>query len=192
MLKTEALVKQFDETESLVLAEAENVGSAFSLPVRNWNGIVESYNAGNNRAFYLSALQCKVIVEWVKKGIPPKYIFEALGITPQKQSHLVTQAINLDEKFEALASKDRLSTEEYDELNILLRHPLRILMEDVRRAEAISSLQDFEKFNEFAVNNPDVHLTKMKVRFKDMFSDKPSDTGPVNVQINVGFDVNDL
>lgn len=200
MREQTALIKSFDsevvveprqrkkregEMESIVL-------DSFKMPDRNWTNIIDDFNKSNKRKFPFSALECKVIIEHVKRGLPPQFVFQGIGISNQRHGNLVNKAQELETKFEDLAVKDSLSDDEYDEFNTLIRHPLRILMQDIDRAKGIADLFDWEVFNEMARTQPDVLQTKMKAKFKDIFSDKDNANANVNVQINVGDWIKDI
>lgn len=190
MREASSLVKAFDlnEEEDLVVDESGKSIDAFKLPNRNWNLLIDSYNSSHKRKFPFSPLQCKVIIEFVKKGVPPKYIFQTLGVNAQRYGHMVNTATDLDEKLEILATKAELSEDEYALLNDYLRHPLRVLMNDISRAEGVANLGDWETFNEMSVKQPEVLMAKMRAKFKDVFTEKDMGAGSVNVQINLGGD----
>lgn len=183
-----ALMREFNEPEELVLEEGESIVDVFRLPARNWNLLIDSFNAATRRKFPLSALQCRIVVEYAKKGIPPQFIFKTLGISPARYSSMRSRYLEIEERLEALAGKESLSEEEFDEFQQILRHPLRVLMSDIERAEGAADLADWETFNEMASKVPEIQVTKMKAKFKEMFSDRQGDAGNVNVQINLGGD----
>lgn len=191
MREQTSLQKEFDLNEEvdLVLENEERVVDAFQLPVRNWNLLIDSYNSAHKRKFPFSSLQCKVIVEFVKKGIPPMYIFQTLGVSPQRFGNYKTKWIDLDERLEILASKEALTDDEYDELNEAMRNPMRILMSDIHRAEGVASLNEWEKFNMYALEKgqTDLLMAKMRAKFKE-FQEKDGGANNLNVNINVGGD----
>lgn len=183
-----ALMREFNEPEELVLEEGESIVDVFRLPARNWNLLIDSFNAATRRKFPLSALQCRIVVEYAKKGIPPQFIFKTLGISAARYSSMRSRYLEIEERLEALAGKESLSEEEFDEFQQIMRHPLRVLMSDIERAEGAADLADWETFNEMASKVPEIQVTKMKAKFKEMFSDRQGDAGNVNVQINLGGD----
>jgi hypothetical protein len=194
MREQTSLIKNFDlnEDEDLV-ANVENsvelnAGLAFKLPTRNWNHLIDNYNATNKRKFQFTPLQCKFIIEYEKKGVPPKYMFKTLGVSAQRYGNFILKASELNDRLEILSSKESLTDSEYTELHSVMRNPLRLLMSDIVRAEGVADLFDWEQFNRMAASYPEVQLTKMKAKFKDMFADKNSDSGGISVNINLGGD----
>ncbi len=183
MNEQEALTIKLDEDFT---QEAATLAETFRIPVRNWNSIVESYNSLNKKKFPFTSLQCKLLVEYVKKGIPPYYIFKTLGVTKQRYGTMMNNFVEMESRYEQLATKDELSEDEFVEFRKIANHPLRILLSDLERAEGAADLADWEKFNEHAATLSDFHLIKMKTKFKDIFSDKQQDAAGFNVQINLG------
>lgn len=198
MREQTSLTKQFDEQQEIVAEPLERtrregerdplVLKSFKLPVRNWELLIDDYNSANKRKFPFTALQCKVLIEYVKRGIPPKYLFKTIGISSQAFGNLTSKANELETKLNELGSKDSLSEEEFDTFNQLLRNPYRILLSDISRAEGLADLFDWESFNEMARVQPDVLMAKMRSKFKDVFSDKDQAAQGVNIQINLGGD----
>lgn len=198
MREQTSLIKQFDEQRELVVeplprkkreGEAESlVVQSFKVPERNWAAIIDDFNASTKRKFPFSPLQCKVIIEYVKRGIPPKYIFKTLGYSPQAYGNLTGKASELESKLGELSSKDELDESEYEVFNKILRNPYRLLISDINRAEGLADLFDWEQFNEMARLQPDVLMAKMRSKFKEVFSDKDQNTQGVNIQINLGGD----
>lgn len=194
MRKPTDLVKDFDlnGTDDLVsdistVADV-NAATAFHLPNRNWNLIIDDYNAHSKRKFKFSGLQCKLILEFVKKGVPPKHMFESLGVSNQSYTTLVSQAVDLNDRMEVLINQDPLDDDQYDELQLLMRHPLRLLMGDLSRAQGISNLFHWEQFNDMCSRYPELKLTQMKAKFKDVFGDKNAEGAGQTVIINLGGD----
>lgn len=173
--------KREDEFNPTVLA-------SFNLPTRNWTALIDDFNSSHKKKFPLDALQCKVIVEYVKKGIPPEYIFQTIGISKQRYNNLVNSSIDMENVLEDLAVKPTLNEEEFEKFQGLMRNPLRVLMADISRAEGLSSLADWEFFNKESTKNVDVMMAKMKAKFKDKFSEKDTAAGGTSVVINIGSD----
>lgn len=189
MRETTTLVKSFDSDDvELVNEMSSTAGDKFILPNRNWNNIIEDYNANNKKKFPLTSLECRTIIEYVKKSVPPKHIFKAMGISNSKYGILSTQAQEAEDKLQDLNAKEFLTDEEFEIFQLLLRHPMRILMVDVARAEGISELMDWEKFNDNVDKYPEAQFMKMKARFKDYFSDKSTEAPNYNVTIALGGD----
>jgi hypothetical protein len=179
-------LKEFDAPEEPVF-DAQVI-RAFELPQRNWQGIINSYNAANKRKFPFTPEKCKLIVEYVKQGHLPRLIFESLGISNTKFNNLVIKASELDEQLEILSVKEDLSEDEYNQFQELIRNPLRLLISDIARAEGVSKLHDWEMFNSKLYTQPDLLMAKMRARYKEFFNDKEAGTGNVQVQINLGGD----
>jgi len=186
-LPTQLNAAEVVDAEKLDLIDDVSVVDVFSMPTRNWNQIIQLYNK-NNRKFLFTPLQCKVIIQYVIKGLPPQHLFKTLGISQQKFTSMSTKAVELQEQYDKLAGQENLSDEDYELLTELAYNPLRILMSDIERAEGLADLEDFERFNLYASKGPDIHLAKMKAKFKDLFSDREQDRGQFNVQINLGGD----
>lgn len=184
-----ALVKSFDsDGEELVLDYGKNALDTFIIPERNWNGLIEDYNSINKKKFKFTPLQCKIIIQHVKQSIPPKRIFRAMGVSFARYEMMAQEAQEYEEKFQELLDREVLTEDETDLFHILLRNPLRILMEDVGRAEGISEIMDWEEFNKNVEKYPEVQLVKMKARFKDFFNEKESQGNTAAVQIILGGD----
>lgn len=196
MRETTALLREFNDaevSEPLERRKREDefnptVFSSFKLPTRNWTALIEDYNSANKRKFPLDALQCHVIVEYVKKGIPAEYIFQTIGISKQRYTNLISSSIDMENALEDLAVKPTLTDEEFEKFQGLMRNPLRVLMADINRAEGLASLADWEYFNKESTKNVDVMMAKMKAKFKDKFAEKDTAAGGTNVIINVGSD----
>lgn len=188
MREQTSLIKEFNHDDEVVTNDAATAINTFNVPNRNWGAVIDNYNATHKRKFPLSAVQCKVIIEFVKKGTPPKFIFKTVGITPQRYGNLVNKAGELNERLEILATKELLNDGEYEEMQDIMRNPLRILMDDIARAEGISDLVDWERFNEQSERFPEIQLVKMKAKFKEIFGEKNTENGGLNVQINLGGD----
>ncbi len=198
MIEPTALTKQFDSSEELVSEPRERkkregevesiVSDSVRLPTRNWNALISDYNAANKKKFPFSALDCKFIVEFVKKGQHPDIIFNSLGFSNTRFSNMVTNAFQYDERLEKLAGKENLTDEEYDEFNSLLRHPTRVLMSDIARASGICAMMDWELFNEESRRQPDLLMSKMRSKFRDKFSEKDASANGANIQINIAGD----
>ncbi len=181
----DTLIKEID-SDGLAVVDPATLAEAFSVPSRNWNLIVDTYNASTKRKFPFTSLQCKLLVEYVKKGIPPKYIFKTIGVSNRRYGLMMGRYTEMEDRFEQLSTKESLNEEEFAEFTAILRHPLRLLMADLERAEGASDLADWEKFNEHAANLADVHLVKMRAKFKDIFGDKQSEGNGYSVSINLG------
>lgn len=196
MREPTALIKEFEEVEVNEPIERKRredefnptVFNSFKLPTRNWTAIIDDYNVANKRKFPLDALQCKVIIEYVKKGIPPEFIFQTIGISAQRYRNLVNTSIDMENALEELAVKPSLNDEEFNKFQELMRNPLRVLIADINRAEGLSSLADWEHFNKESTKNVDVMMAKMKAKFKDKFSDRDTAPAGTNVVINIGSD----
>jgi hypothetical protein len=195
MREQTALLREFDNKEETITEPKERIRredefdpivlDSFKLPERNWDALISDYNAVNKKKFPFSPLECKVIIEYVKRGIPAEFLFKSRGINKQRYINLVTSASDMEFALEQLAVKPKLEDNEFDQFQTLMRNPLRILISDIERAEGISDLVDWEKFNKESMRNTEILLTKMKAKFKDKFSEKESNQGAVNVQINV-------
>lgn len=189
MRETNTLAKAYDSDDNELINDLDtSVEEKFILPNRNWNNIIDDFNAANKKKFPLTALECRTIIEYVKKSVPPKHIFKAMGISNAKYAVLSSQAQEAEDKLQELNSKESLNEEEFEFFQSLLRHPMRVLMVDVARAEGISELMDWEKFNENVDKYPEAQFAKMKARFKDYFSEKNSEAPNYNVTIALGGD----
>lgn len=196
MQEPTALLNEFNDTEISEPTErrkredefSPTVFNSFKLPTRNWTSLIDDYNNKNKRKFPLNAVQCHVIVEYVKKGIPPEYLFQTIGISKQRYNNLINSSLEMEGTLEELAIKPTLKDEEFEKFQGLMRNPLRILIADINRAEGLASLADWEYFNKESTKNVDVMMAKMKAKFKDKFNDKESVQGSTNVIINVGSD----
>lgn len=189
MRETTALIKEFDNQEELLVDGMESAIDAFRVPERNWNRLVDAFNETNKKKFPFSALQCKLIVEYSKKGLYPKSIFEALGVSAQKYTHFLTKYNEMEDKLSELSTKQSLTEEETEQFHFLLRHPLRILIADIDRAKAIHDLGDWERLNEMAQKDRDVMMMIMKARHKEVFGEKQTDSTGHSIVINLGSDV---
>jgi hypothetical protein len=184
-----SLTQEFDNKESEeYLTVPSSVDEAFSVPNRNWNGLIEDYNSINTKKFFLTPLNCKSIVEHVKRGISPQYMFKNLGFSKPRYHTIISGAAELEERFEILYNKENLTEEETEEFQSLLRHPLRILMMDVLRAEGLADLLLWNKFLEKADGNPQILESLMKARFREVFAERTPEATGINVQIKLGGD----
>lgn len=191
-----ALLKEFNEAEVQEPVERRKredefkpaVLDSFKLPTRNWKALIDDYNSKNKRKFAISPIECSVIIEYVKRGMPPEYMFQTIGIFKQRYTNLVNNAIDMENTLEQLATKPTLDEEEFEKFQSLMRNPLRILMADIDRAEGLASLADWEYFNKESFKNVDVAMAKMKAKYKDKFSEKETAAGGTNVVINIGSD----
>lgn len=188
MIEQTALVNNFNNEEDTVDPGELAVLETFRVPERNWSEIIGSYNAANKSKFPLLPLHCKIIVEYVKKGLPAREIFKSIGYSYLRHGKIMQKYREMDDRFDALRSKHSLTDDEYEELQGLLRHPLRVLIGDIERAEGIANLKDWERFNEHAEKVPEIQLSKMRAKFKDVFSEKNQEANNFNVQINLGGD----
>lgn len=187
MREQTSLVREFDETSQELIDEfADSAMDMFHVPNRNWNGLIDSFNSANKRKFPLSALECRVIIEQVKQSIPAQSILKACGVTKGKFDVLMNLAGECEEKFQELATKDSLNDEDFNTFQTLMRNPIRVLMEDVSRAEGIAEVIDWQKFNENAKFQADVQFAKMKAKFRDFFNEKETRSGGSNVTIVLG------
>lgn len=98
---------------------------------------------------------------------------------------MASSAATMEDEYIELSSKSKLSDEDYERFNALMRHPLRILIADLQRAEGISNIRDFEHFNELSYKDPTILAMKMKAKFKEHFSEKAEQTQGYNVTINI-------
>ncbi len=184
-MSEETLIKSNEDLEII----PDKASQAFIVPTRNWNNLVENFNRLNKKKFPFTALQCKSIIEYVKRGIPPQQIFKGLGYSKAKYGTLLQGGTELEEEFQLLVSKEDFTEEEAEKLQVLMQHPLRILMGDLIRAEGVSDILLWEAFNEKATGkiiNTDILLTLMKAKFKEVFSEKPSEHGSVNIEVKIG------
>lgn len=186
VLKEDTNLLQEDAQDLVEMSDS--VAEAFRLPERNWNLIIRDYNSKTDKKFPYSPLECKVILEHVKRGQIPKIIFQGLGTSIQKYTFLVQRAEYLEEEIERLRAKESLTEDEVTALHNAQRNPIRILMGDVKRAEALCSLSEWEKFNEFAANQPDMKAMQMKAKYKEIFGESQRESGGYNVQIQIGGD----
>lgn len=186
MRDTTALQKEYDGNEDIVIDDVTSVASAFKLPVRNWNLIIDSYNTSHKKNFPFSALECRMVVEYVKKGIPPKHIFQTLGISSQRYTSMVGKCSDFEDRLIELGGKENRSEDDYNEFQEIMRNPYRLLMSDIDRAQGASNLKDWERYNEMAYSATDIMAMKMKAKFRDFFEDKDSTTATNNIVINVG------
>lgn len=203
MREQTALLTEFNTNNDLVSEPLERkkredekqlqVLDSFKLPSRNWEVLIDDFNKSSKSKFPLTSLQCKVIVEYVKRNIPVEFLFKTLGINKQRYNTLVGKAREMEEALETLAIKPSLSDDEYDQFQMLMRNPLRILISDIERAEGLADLADWERFNDESMKNVDLMMAKMKSKFRERFSERQESQGSINVQINVGGDwVEDL
>ena len=196
MREPTALLNEFNETEVNEPIERRKredefnptVFNSFKLPTRNWTALIDDYNNANKRKFRLSAVECSSIIEHVKRGIPAEFIFGTLGIMKARFNNLVNSSMEMEGALEELAVKPKLTDEEFNTFQNLMRNPLRILMADIDRAESLASLADWEYFSKESMKNNDVMMMKMKAKYKDRFSEKDTSHGSTNVIINVGGD----
>ena len=181
-----AIMKEFETPEAPTWSPT--IVNTFKLPERNWNNMIDDYNGVNKKKFPFTSEQCKLLLEYVKQGIPPEHIFKTLGMSPVRYHNLVTKASELDDRLDFLASKDELEDQEYNEFHQLVRHPLRVLISDIARAEGVSELADWELFNAKVPYQPDLLMAKMRAKYRKFFSEKEAAGGSVQVQINLGGD----
>lgn len=181
-----ALIKEFETPEEPTWQPS--IVNSFKLPERSWNSIIDDYNKINKKKFPFTSEQCKLMIEYVKQGIPPEHIFKSIGISPTRYHNLIVKASELDDQLDFLASKEELSDEEYAEFHILIRNPLRVLISDIARAEGVSELADWELFNCKLPHQPDLLMAKMRAKYRKFFNDKEATGGSVQVQINLGGD----
>ena len=188
MRTTTSLTKAFDSDAEVELINefGKDAEQTFLVPKRNWNALIEDYNANNKRKFPFTALECKTLVDYAKRSVPIINVFVAMGVSKLKYHNMVAQAQECEEKLQELSAKETLTDEEYNFFHDMLRHPLRILLSDIDRAEGISKVMDWEEFNKNVEKYPEVQLTKMKARFRDYFNEKETQTGGVNVTISLG------
>lgn len=194
MREPTALLKDFNATEVNEPIERRKredefnptVFNSFKLPTRNWTALIDDYNKANKRKFIFNAVECNSIIEHVKRGIPAEFIFGTLGVTKPRFNNLINASMDMEGALEELAVKPKLTDEEFDKFQNLMRNPLRILMTDIDRAESLASLADWEYFNKESTKNVDVMMAKMKAKYKDKFSEKETNQGATNVVINVG------
>lgn len=187
MRETTALTRTFDsEDQELINEYADDSKEKFILPHRNWNNIIDDYNSANKKKFSLTPLQCRTIIEMVKKSVPPRNIFKAMRISNAKFYTLALEAQETEERLQVLNAKETLTDEEFEEFQRLMRHPVRVLMMDVEQAEGISEVLDWEKFNDNVDKHPEVQFAKMKARFKDYFAEKTTDVPNQNVVVVLG------
>lgn len=183
-------MQEFDESEStvtLAVPGSDSVIETLAVPQRSWAALIDSYNKVNKRRFQLTPVQCEGILEHVKRGQPVKNVFKAYGVSIQKYTHWQARFNELEDRLEYLRSKPDLTELEGEEFHVIMRHPLRILLSDIERAEGIADLLMWERFNEMAERGAtDMKAMQMKARFKEAFTEKQQDTGGFNVQINVG------
>jgi hypothetical protein len=169
--------------ESLALVDV------FTIPVRDWETLIKLENERRTgKKFQLTPLQCGAIIDYVKKGIPPQYIFKTLGIS---YSYYSIRYKELLDEVDILRVKETLSDKENKRFSDILNNPMFILMSDMERAEGASAIEDFSLLNEKCANNPEILLTKMRAKYKDIFSEKKDDSGIVNVNIKLGGDFAD-
>jgi hypothetical protein len=109
-------------------------------------------------------------------------------VSVQRYTSLITKFLDLESRLAELQSKASLSDEEYDEYNSIMRSPFRILMSDIDRAEGVSDLVDWERFNEMASKASDIQALKMRAKFKEFFAERDQTAGATNIQINLGGD----
>jgi hypothetical protein len=190
----EALIKSFDGEDSDIVTDGAlspsipetNIAEEFRLPTRNWNLLIDSYNKSHKKKFEFTPLQCRVILERVKYGIPADTIFQAFGVTKQRYTHFISRFNELEERWAQLASQKSLTDEEFDEVNEIMRHPLRVLLADIDRAKGISDIHDWDRWNQMAEKATDLQTIKMKAKFKEFFSERPSEATGFNVNIQLG------
>lgn len=185
MRETNALAHSFDDTDHTLDMYGNGVLEVFSVPTRNWELLIGEYNSSHKRRFQLTPLECKILVEYTKKGIPLIEICTAIGISKQRLASMSSSASAMEDEYMELSSKSKLSDEDYDKFNALMRNPMRILISDLQRAEGISNIRDFEHFNELSFKDPTILAMKMKAKFKDHFSEKQEQAQGYNVTINI-------
>jgi hypothetical protein len=184
-----AIVKAFDSDEMELINEfSTSAETTFMIPDRNWNSLIENYNLDSKRKFIFTPLQCKTIINYVKLSVPPRNVFKAMGVLSPKFNNLVQEASEYEEKFQELLEKEVLTDDERDLFQVLLKNPLRVLMEDVARAEGIAEVMDWEEFERNVKRYPEVQVMKMKARFKEFFNEKEGQGNTTAVQIVLGGD----
>lgn len=179
-------LQEYNQDDSLVAIDGEKALDVFKIPERNWELIIDSYNQSSKTRFFLSALQCKTLVEYVKKDFEPQYIFQNYGYSYQKYTSLVTKAADLEDKLVELSTKSNLTEDDYEEFQTIMRHPLRILMSDIDRARGVANLSNWERFNEMAYHDGGIMVQKMRGKFREFFEGKESNGGGNQVVINLG------
>lgn len=186
MREQTSLIRSFEsDDEESVVEYASDVEQTFIIPERNWNGLIDSYNSANKKKFQFTPLECKKLVEYAKRSVPPLNIFEAMGTSPFKYKKLKAESDNMENALDELTDKPFLTEKETDCFHGLLRHPLRVLMSDIERAVGISKVMDWDAFEQNVKRYPEVQLAKMKARFKDFFNEKESQTATNVTQILV-------
>jgi hypothetical protein len=181
-----AIIKEFETPEEPKWSPS--IVNSFKLPERSWNNVIDDYNSANKKKFPFTAEQCKLMIEYVKQGIPPEHIFKSIGVSPVRYHNLVVKASELTDQLDFLSSKEELTDEEYTTFHTLVRNPLRMLISDIARAEGVSELADWELFNSKTPYQPDLLMAKMRAKYRKFFNDKESTGGSVQVQINLGGD----
>lgn len=188
MRESTALIKVFDGGDDIISENATTLAETFKMPSRNWNLLVDDFNTRSKRKFPYTALECHNILELVKRGIPAKSVFVAVGSSPYSVGQYFARYNELDDRLSELISKESLTDDEFDEFNNILRNPMRVLIADIKRAEGIREIRDWELFVQKAETATDLQMMLMKAKYKDYFSDKPADAGTNNVVINLGGD----
>lgn len=185
MLQTQALQRNFDGDSTILNPDGVNVAEVFNLPIRNWSLLIDCYNEANKRKFPLTALECKIIIENVKKGHRPNIIFQTLGFSSYRYAAIVTKYNQAESRLMELQTKEKLSDDEYEEFQVIMRSPFRLLMSDIDRAEGASSLADWEVFNERSQKDDNLIILKMKAKNRDFFTEKENNA-PASIVINIG------
>lgn len=156
---------------------------AFAVPTRDWGTIIEQDNKKPGRRFFLKPLECAAMVENAKLGVPPRSMFKAVGLNyPYYYSTYSTLRGEVEDIMKKLDPTD----EDMDRYSEVLHKPLFILMTDLDRASGAFEISTVLRFNEMAVNNPDLKMAQMRSMFKDMFNDSQESSNTVNIQIKLG------
>lgn len=188
MRETTALVKEYDGTEDLVIEGTESAVEAFQLPTRNWTAIIDSYNDSHKKKFPFTPLQCKVLIEYVKKGIPAQHILINYGYSERGYATLIRQYNDLEDRMGELQAKSELSDKDYEEYQGIMRSPYRLLISDINRAKAVDDIRDWERFNEMAIADSTTMQVKMRGKFREFFDGKDSGASSNQVTINISGD----
>ncbi len=185
MRETQALQRNFDNDIDTINQYGDGVKEVFNLPVRNWELLIDCFDEANKRKFKLTPVQCKIAVEYAKKGQLPNVVFEGFGFSAHQYGALVTRYNQAESRLMELQTKEVLDEIEYEEFQSLMRNPYRILMSDIARARAVANLADWELFNEKALKTDELLIMKLKANNKEFFTEKEGNA-PATITINIG------
>lgn len=142
-----------------------------TIPDRNWEGIIKTYNAEASIKFLIPPLICSLIVKRIKNGEIPKMVFKEYGIS---YSAFNNQLRKLKEQIEEILSRNNISDLDLDFVKNSDSNPVFLLGRDIDRAVAYNfntSLSHLKKISEI---NPQAWKDYMKLVNPEEFTEKES------------------